>query len=153
MSDTASTPAPSLGAILSKTVAPSAWVEFKESISFKLKYLPKARFRALADSSTEQKYDPVTKTRAPKINTQDFTERYLREAVLDWKGVTLKSLSRICEIDVSGQPPEAMETALPFTIEELTRLIDIVYDLDNFISAAVTDIKTFRPLLEEETKN
>ena len=57
--------APSLGAVLSKTVAPSAWVEYKEGIKFQLRYMSKARFRALADECTEHRYNPQRQVREP----------------------------------------------------------------------------------------
>lgn len=155
MSDIATpTPAPlSLGVILSKTVSPDTWVEYKEGVFFHLRYMPKSRFRAMADDCTESRYNAQTKVREPKLDTTRFLKRFLKDAVLGWRGVTLKSLSRLVEIDLSSYSEEDMRTDIGFNLEELERLIDMVYDLDPFIQASVTDIKTFRPALEDELKN
>lgn len=143
----------SLGSVLSKTVAPSAWVEYKEGIFFNLRFLPKSRFRAMADECTEFRYNPQTKVREPKLDTPRFLAKFLKESVLAWRGVTLRSLSRIVEIDISSYTEEELSQEIGFTIDELVRMMDMVYDIDPFIQAAVTDIKTFRPALEDELKN
>lgn len=67
--------------------------------------------------------------------------------------MTLRSLSRIVEIDISSYTEEELSQEIGFTIDELVRMMDMVYDIDPFIQAAVTDIKTFRPALEDELKN
>lgn len=143
----------SLKAALAKTVSPETWVEFKEGISFKLRYFPKSRFRALADAHTETAYNPQTKSRAPKLNTENFTRAFMKEVVLDWKGVTLGTLSKICEIDVSSYTSEEQAQPLPFSVDELIRLIEMVYDIDPFINEAVMNLAYFRPNLEDEVKN
>lgn len=148
-----SRPAITLGGALKKIVSPSAWVEYKEGISFHLRFMSKAKFRQLADDCTESRYNPQQQRREPKLDATKFTRLFLSQCLLDWRGVTLKSVSRIMEIDLSGYTPEECEQPLPFSAEEATKLIDMVYDLDSFLQAAITDIKTFRPTLEDELKN
>lgn len=143
----------SLKAALAKTATPEAWVEFKEGISFQLRYFPKARFRALADKHTEIVYNPQAKARAPKLNTEEFTKAFMKEVVLGWKGVTLDSLSKLCEIDISSYTREELVTELPFSVEELQRLTEMVYDIDPFINEACMNLGFFRPQLEDEAKN
>ncbi len=145
--------APNLGAVLAKTITPTAWIEFKEGISLQLRYMPKSRFRAIADKHTEMVYSEATKARAQKINTEEYTKSFIKEAVLGWKGVTLKSLSRLCEIDISSYTAEQLEMPLPFSTAEMLKLLDLCYDLDGFISQSVSDIRMFRPNLEDEAKN
>jgi hypothetical protein len=157
MPEDTATPAPAsinLKAALKTNLSnPTAWVEFREGISFKLKFMPKATWRKLADECTEFRYNPLTKNREPKLDTDAFLKKFLRDAVLDWKGATLRSLSQIVDIDVDGYTPEQMMQPLPFDCNELPGIVDRCPDLDTFINASVLDIKTFRPLLDEEVKN
>lgn len=144
---------PSLKSVLANVSVPEAWVEFKEGISFKLRYFSKARFRALADKHTEIVYDPKAKARSPKLNSEEFTKAFFKEVVLDWKGVTLNSLSRLCEINLEPYTAEQLAQEFPFSVEELGRLGEMIYDLDPFLNQVVTDLTYFRPQLEEEAKN
>lgn len=132
---------------------PTAWVEFREGISFKLKFMPKARWRAIADDCTEFRYNPMTKNREPKLDTDAFLKKFLREAVLDWKGATLKALSLLTDIEVSAYTKEQLNAELDFDASQLAEIVDRCPDLDTFINSSVLDIKTFRPLLDEELKN
>jgi hypothetical protein len=143
----------SLGGVLAKTVAPSAWVEYREGIFFHLRFVPKSRFRSLADDCTEHRYNAQTKVREPKLDSARFLSKFLKESVLGWRGVTLQSLSRIVEIDLSSYSEEELKQEIVFSVDELVKLFDMVYDIDQFVQSAVTDIKTFRPALEDELKN
>lgn len=148
-------PAPStnLLAALKTTVNPTAWVEFRDGILFELKYMPKARWRAIADNCTEFRYDPVQKQRLPKMDSAKFLKLFIEEAVTDWRGVTLRSISLQTDIDIRNFTKEQLDAPLPFSAAELLDLIDRIVDLDTFINTAVMDIKTFRPTMDEEVKN
>ena len=142
-----------LGSVLAKTVSPDAWIEFKGGLSFRLRFMPKSKFRSLADAATEFIYDKKSKARVPKINAEAYTTAFVKEAVMDWRGVTLRTLSRIAEIDISTYSEAELDAASPFAHKELATLMDMVYDLDSFLNETVGDIATFRPFLEEEAKN
>lgn len=157
-SSTTSTPAPvkaplSLASVLGKTVSPDAWIEYKEGIKFHLRYMSKAKFRQLAEDCTEHRYNPQKQVREPKMNVEKFLQKFVADTILDWKGVTLRSLSRLVEIDVSGYTKDEMAQEISFSSAEAIRLMEMVYELDPFIQSCVTDIKTFRPALEDELKN
>lgn len=139
--------------VFRSTVSPKAWFDFKEGIKLQLAFVPKAKFREISDDSLEWVFDEKTKTRQQKLSSKKFQDKFLRVAVLDWEGVTLESLSRIAEIDTTGYTPEQLKEVIPFSHEWIVELEKVAYDLDQFITSIVSDIKQFRPNLENEIKN
>lgn len=142
-----------LASVLKKTVAPTMWVEYKEGIFFEFRFMSKSRFRQMAEECTDMKYNSQTKAREPKMDTDRFMKKFLAMAVANWRGVTIDSISRIAEIDLEGYSEKQRKQPMDFSLTELQKLIDMVYELDPFIQSAVTDIRTFRPSLEDELKN
>ena len=140
-------------AIFGKLVTPTCWFEFKEGIKFKLAFVPKAKFREISDESMEWVFDERTKTRVQRINSKVFQSKFLRVAVQGWENVTLRTMSSIAEIDISGCTAEELDAPIPFSHEWMVKLEEVAYDLDQFISQQVSDIRLFRPELESELKN
>lgn len=153
MSDTNAIRQLTPSAIFGKLVTPTCWFEFKEGIKFKLAFVPKAKFRQISDSSMEWVFDERTKTRVQKISSKLFQEKFLRVAVQDWENVTLRTMSSIAEIDITGLTDEELDAPIPFSHEWVIKLEEVAYDLDQFISQQVSDISLFRPELENELKN
>lgn len=140
-------------AIFGKLVTPTCWFEFKEGIKFKLAFVPKAKFREISDESMEWVFDERTKTRVQRISSKVFQSKFLRVAVQGWENVTLRTMSSIAEIDISGCTAEELDAPIPFSHEWVIKLEEVAYDLDQFISQQVSDIRLFRPELESELKN
>lgn len=127
--------------------------EFRHGIRLRLNFMSKARFRAIADKTTETVYDPNAKERVTRPNSKRFLEEFVKEAVADWEGVTLTSVSKIAPIDLEGYTAEQMVEAIPFSREAAYELISGAYDLDTFVQNTVVDVSAFRPNVQDEVKN
>lgn len=148
----AAKPAPSLSKALSKRTRPTMWIEFKK-LRLKVRFMPRAIFKSMYESNTELKYDEKAKERRYVVNNEAFVSAFLKEAVLEWENVSLRTLSNIIEIDIEGYTAEELDAPLPFSTEDLKNIMDSAFDLDEFLNKTVVDISLFRPALEENTKN
>jgi len=144
-----------LDQLFSIPAAPNAWFDFKEGISFKLNFVPKAKFREISDESLEWAYDERTKTRQQKLNSKLFQDKFLKVAVSGWRNLTYVSLSKIAEINLDTVVASGADIneEIPYSHSMMIRIEQLAYDLDQFISQQVCDIRAFRPNLDNELKN
>lgn len=129
------------------------WVEFKNGISFQLKFVARATVQAITEQNTELRFDPRQKTRMPRINPEGLTADFVEAGVLNWKGVTPNSLAEIIPLDIAAYPAEERDKELPYNKEDCVAVVRAAYELDSFLQENCTDIAVFRSKQESEVKN
>lgn len=129
------------------------WVEFKQGIKLKLRYVSRQKLLQISKASEELKWQGPRKGRMPEMNSDKFTKLFVEAAVLDWEGVTPLSIGSIVPTDLSEVPSAEIDKAIPFSHEALSTLAKNAYELDNFIQEASMDLSTFKSDYEDELGN
>jgi hypothetical protein len=127
------------------------WIKYLDDFEIHIRYLPRKDLVKISESATEITWDKKTHTRIDKVNTDHFYSRFIEKAILDWKGLKIKTLQKIVPIKLDGVDPES---EIPFTKENAMELLRNGYDLDAFLQDAILDIQKFDiEKLEAERKN
>lgn len=142
MSET-TTPAQLLIADLMKSTVKTAWLEFKEGISFELKFVSKSKFRLITDQCTTLQFDPRSKVHQPKVDTTKMVELFVKEAVHNWRGATPRRLALIAPVNLESLSDEQKDAELVFSYEQLVALVKETYELDSWMQEAAMDIRCF----------
>ena len=140
-------------AIISDKEKMTAEVEYKDGIFLTLQFISRNTLNSISRTCVVQKYNEVTKSRQPQIDSDRFAESFCRRAVVGWRGVTLRKLARLIPLDLKRFPVEDHDAERPFEIADLITVVKNAYELDNFLQDTAVDLKIFRPDLEAELKN
>jgi hypothetical protein len=130
-----------------------AWVEFREGMQFQLRYISRSDLTRLAENCKTWKFSHDHKTKAQQLDHEEFTKKFCARAIVGWKGVTPRSLANTIPIDLTKFTEEQLDAPIDFEQENLVSLIKGAYQLDDFLQDCATDIKVFRPELEDQLKN
>lgn len=134
-------------------VSPEAEVPYREGLSFKLTYLSKPDLQRMMKGCVKMEHNPRTKQREPRIDNDDFMDKFCRRCVKGWTGATLRVISAIAMLDKSKITTEDLDKPVPFNHENLLFLLKNSYDVDEFLQNSATDVKVFNPNWEDEVKN
>jgi hypothetical protein len=94
----------------------------------------------ISESSQEITWDKKSHVRVDKVNSEKFYSKFVDKAILGWRGLTLKTLSKIVPINLNGQDPES---EVLFTKENAIELLQSAYDLDAFLQSSILDVTQF----------
>lgn len=128
-------------------------VPYREGIVFKLKYISRAKLSRIGKSCTRLIYDETQKARVSQVDPDKLVEQFCAQSVCGWSGVTLRSLSRIVDLDISQCDPTTVDSEIDFSQDQLLPVVRAAYGLDAFLQESACDIKVFRPDLEAELGN
>jgi hypothetical protein len=131
------------------------WAEFLHGISLKIRYVPRHKLQMLMQTcmklqTTKEKGRIV---REKVLDPEAFTRQFCALAVVDWKGITPKTVSKIVPTSIEGLTPEQLQTEIPFSLEDLVPLVKNSMDLDNFIQETAMDVGLFTSDKEEVEGN
>jgi hypothetical protein len=142
-----------LGDFIIKQEGLTAKVEFRDNIIFTLRYVSRNDLRQINQRCLVWKYDPVLKGKTQQLDAEKFATEFCVQAVADWEGVTLKSLSKLLPIKLEGVSEEMQNMPIPFTPDNLMDLVKNAYEVDAFLQEMSTDVKVFNPDKEQLEKN
>jgi len=129
-----------------------SWVEFEE-MGFLFNFLPRAKFKKLAQNCTMMKYDPGQRQRVETVDSEKLNDLLVRAVVVDWKKVNPRNLSKVTSINVSSVPEDRLDEDLEFDIDTVKLLAEHAYGFEQFLQDVCMDQSYFQPEAEEELKN
>lgn len=128
-----------------KTIKRTRWVEWEFGIELQLQYLNNATKEMIINRNTDLKFDKTVRQRVPRLNAEKTKEDIYRNAVVGWKGVTLKSLRNITPLPSGmNEKHPSWETEIPFSHEQLLSLTLAAPDLDDFIQNTCVNASMFQ---------
>jgi hypothetical protein len=77
--------------------------------------------------------------------------KFCARAVEGWSGMTPRSLSRL--VPIQNVPENMMDSEIPFSQEQLIKLVKNSAEIDAFLQQTATDVNFFNESLEDELKN
>jgi hypothetical protein len=127
------------------------WVRYIDNFEINIKYLPRRELIRISETSQDTIWDKKAHTKINKLDTDRFYTKFVEKAILGWRGLNLKTLSKIIPINLDGQN---LEAEVPYTKENAIELLKNAYDLEAFLQDSIFDIGKFEEeQLEEEEKN
>jgi len=123
----------------------SGWVNFEGKFDVHINYLSKSDLQAKLDRCKKTKYvrhQPQDDIDVDKLHME------LAQCILDWKGLTLSTASKLIPIDI---PAGQENVDVPCTDKNKLLLLKEAYGFDVFIQQASTDLSSLKQ--ETEIKN
>ncbi|MBI3582373.1 MAG: hypothetical protein HY096_00300 [Nitrospinae bacterium] len=122
----------------------SGWVNFEGKFDVLINYLSKSELQTRFDRCKKTKY--VKHQPQEDIDT-DKLHLELAQCILDWKGLTLSTASKLIPIEI----PAGQENAdVPCTDKNKLTLMQEVYGFDIFIQQASTDLSSLKQEIERK---
>jgi len=142
-----------LNALLRKdTDSINSELEYK-GLVLNVRYMSRSALLAMSRNCMVMRYDDKKKVREQQLDGDRFTKEFAKATISGWKNATPLLLADIIPLDLSALTQEQKEAELPFELDSVLTLLKTAYDMDAFVQDFVTDIKNFKPHLEEEAKN
>ena len=130
----------------------TTWVEFPglEGFEVELANLSRKELNNLRKRCTTNKFNRKTRMFEDSLDETKFVKEFTSATVKNWKGLKLGYLEDLVLVDLANQDKEA---ELPFSDTNAEHLVenssefdnwlnDVVFDLDNFRSRALSKTKT-----------
>lgn len=133
------------------TERPTQWVEFRDGFDIKVQYIPKAILSEISKSATKRVWDPVRKSHQDKLDGKELVKGIAREAIIDWRGLTVGKLSTIVPIKNPQQADPKVE--VPYSAEDAELLLLGAYELEGWIRDIAFDAAVFSTVTENQLGN
>lgn len=142
----------SLSDFLPKTAGAARTVEVDfKGIRFKVRHVNRTQLFNLGQSCTILSYDANTKTRVPRLDLPKLAKALANVLVVDWSGVTLRTLQGLMVLDgVDKLDAAQLDAPIPFTTENLEMLLTNANGLDEFLQDVAMDPANFRTVPPSE---
>jgi len=121
-----------------------AWVAVDGYPGFevKLAYLSRPEIEKIRKSCTSVTFNKRTHLKEEDVDTEAFTKVLVKASVLEWKGLTLDTLSKLAPVEI---PKGATETdEIEYTPEDAYELVKASPDFDRWINDTIFELDNFR---------
>ncbi|PKP53819.1 MAG: hypothetical protein CVT92_02485 [Bacteroidetes bacterium HGW-Bacteroidetes-1] len=120
-------------------------------VSFDLMFLPKRELQKITASNTKMKANPKTHVMEEQMDSEAVRKEICQMCVKGWKNVTYKWLANHINVDLTKVNPDE---ELPFSQDNLTDLMEMMYGLDGWIFDSVKNAANFKDeQVQAEVKN
>lgn len=114
-------------------------------------YIGRDRRAKIRNQSLEYKFNKRTRTREEEVNFDKFLELYSEAVIKGWKGLTIRRLSDLMPIDMSGMDPNK---EIPYSPEDALELLKNSTVFDQFVNDTIENFEINEDeAKEEEEKN
>lgn len=114
-------------------------------------YIGRDRRAKIRNQSLEYKFNKRTRTREEEVNFDKFLELYSEAVIKGWKGLTIRRLSDLMPIDMSGMDPNK---EIPYSPEDALELLKNSTVFDQFVNDTIENFEVNEDeAKEEEEKN
>jgi hypothetical protein len=124
-----------------------------KGVTLIVRYVSRSKNQQIARAAMAHPYNKSTGKRQQEMQVDNFMLGFLKAAVVDWEGVTARSLSQIIAIDTKTLTAKQLDEPIKFTTSGLKVLLDEAYELDKELQDFCTNIDNFHPDFEDEVKN
>jgi hypothetical protein len=128
-------------------------VEFPDIDGFvvDLCYIGRDRMIKIRNQSLESKFNKRTRQREEEVNNEKFLEAYAEAVIKGWKGLTIRGLSNLIPVDMTGVNPTE---EVPYSPEDALLLLKNSTIFDQFVTDCLNNFDVFeRDAKEEAVKN
>lgn len=128
-------------------------VEFPDIDGFvvDLCYIGRDRMIKIRNQSLESKFNKRTRQREEEVNNEKFLEAYAEAVIKGWRGLTIRGLSNLIPVDMTGVNPTE---EVPYSPEDALLLLKNSTIFDQFVTDCLNNFDVFeRDAKEEAVKN
>ena len=128
-------------------------VEFPDIDGFvvDLCYIGRERMVKIRNQSLEYRFNKRTRQREEEVNNEKFLEAYAEAVIKGWSGLTIRGLSNLIPVDMSGVDPNQ---EVPYNAEDALLLLRNSTIFDQFITDSINNFEVFeRDSKEAAIKN
>lgn len=119
-------------------------IEYKDGLTFKLRYVSRADLNRVTNQCITRKWDSKAKQAVPRLDTDKLVTVFCDMAVLGWSGAKVRVLRGLMPMVLPENVTEAqLDLEVPFSQGNLVTLMKNCFDLDEFLQNAACDIKNF----------
>ncbi len=117
-------------------------VEFPDIDGFvvDLCYIGRERMVKIRNQSLEYRFNKRTRQREEEVNNEKFLEAYAEAVIKGWSGLTIRGLSNLIPVDMSGADPNE---PVPYTAEDALLLLKNSTIFDQFITDSINNFEVF----------
>ena len=117
-------------------------VEFPDIDGFvvDLCYIGRERMVKIRNQSLEYRFNKRTRQREEEVNNEKFLEAYAEAVIKGWSGLTIRGLSNLIPVDMSGVDPNE---PVPYTAEDALLLLKNSTIFDQFITDSINNFEVF----------
>lgn len=128
-------------------------VEFPDIDGFvvDLCYIGRERMVKIRNQSLEYRFNKRTRQREEEVNNEKFLEAYAEAVIKGWSGLTIRGLSNLIPVDMTGVDPNQ---EVPYNAEDALLLLRNSTIFDQFITDSINNFEVFeRDSKETAIKN
>ena len=121
-----------------------AWIEMEgfDGFEVKISYLSRDELSKIRNTVTRVSWSPKTRQKEENIDTELFVSEFVKAAVLEWKGFTVKHALRLLPIEIPEGVSENDE--IEFSQEEAIALATNSVIFDSWLNEVVFDLANFQ---------
>jgi hypothetical protein len=121
-----------------------AWIEMEgfDGFEVKISYLSRDELSKIRNTVTRVSWSPKTRQKEENIDTELFVSEFVKAAVLEWKGLTIKHALRLLPIEIPEGVSENDE--IEFSQEEAIALATNSVIFDSWLNEVVFDLANFQ---------
>ena len=121
-----------------------AWIEMEgfDGFEVKISYLSRDELSKIRNTVTRVSWSPKTRQKEENIDTELFVSEFVKAAVLEWKGFTVKHALRLLPIEIPDGVSENDE--IEFLQEEAIALATNSVIFDSWLNEVVFDLANFQ---------
>jgi hypothetical protein len=121
-----------------------AWIEMEgfDGFEVKISYLARDELSKIRNTVTRVSWSPKTRQKEENIDTELFVSEFVKAAVLEWKGFTVKHALRLLPIEIPEGVSENDE--IEFSQEEAIALATNSVIFDSWLNEVVFDLANFQ---------
>lgn len=121
-----------------------AWVPLEgfEPFEVKAAYLSREELTKIRNAVTRVAFNPKTRQREDTIDNDLFIKEFVKAVVLDWKGLTLETASKLLPLDIPSDVDSSQE--IEFSQENALELSKNSPVFDSFLNDICFDLERFR---------
>lgn len=129
---------------LSSLIAKNKEIEIdfpgKEGFKIKICFLGKETMRKIGEKSKTLGFDPKTRLPDEQFDDELFTQLYIDQAIIDWKGLKIEYLADLVLLEDTDTQDAGL---LPYSKNNALMLVTNSRVFDNWLSSVMSDISLF----------